>query len=209
MHAVLVTSDFSIVALGQACEAPLAGFLSLLLATAAVHKVLRPQRARRAVAELTGLGWSGAGFALGAAAAAEALAAVGLEWTSLRCQAALLAACIWAAYGVSVASALLRGRRDVDCGCGFGATHRPLGGFHLLRNALLVAIALGVSLLAAISRAGGAVEGGLLDAAIPDATVSAAVRIATAALAALALLAIYGALDHVMALGELRRGGVR
>jgi hypothetical protein len=199
MHAVLAMPDVSMAALGQACAAPLAGFLSLLLATAAVHKLLRPNRARRAVAELTGLGWTGAGFALGAAAAAEALAAVGMEWSTLRYQSALFAAGLWAIYGASVAAALLRGRRDVDCGCGFGATHRPLGGFHLLRNAVLVAIALGVALAAR----GGA------SAAAPVLATAAAPVLATAALAAGALLAIYGALDHVMALGELRRGGVR
>jgi hypothetical protein len=209
MHSALLTPDFSAAALGQVCEAPLAEFLSLLLATAALHKALRPDRARRAVAELTGLDWTLAGWALAMAAAAEALAALGLEWSVSRRDAALLAAGLWAAYGACIAAALLRGRRDLDCGCSFGATHRPLGRFHLVRNALLVALALGVALLAAIPGQPGSIDAGAIDAAVAVDGVGAGVRLASAALAALALFALYGALDHVMALGELRRGGVR
>ena len=83
--------------------------------------------------------------------------------------------------------AIVRGRRDVDCGCGFGPTGHPLGAFDVARNAVLVAFALLV--------AGSAASG-------------AEAVAASQALAGCALLALYGALDQVMALQPLRRGVV-
>jgi len=45
-------------------------------------------------------------------------------------------------YGAAIAVNLLRGRRDIDCGC-FGPAHRaPLGAGLVVRNALLAALAL-------------------------------------------------------------------
>jgi hypothetical protein len=202
MHSVLAVPGFSMLGLAQALVAPLAGFLSLLLAAAALHKVQNPARARRAVAELTGLGASRALIALSAAGAVEVVAAAGLVAGVYRSHAALLAACLWAIYGVSIVAALLRGRRDLDCGCSFGATHRPLGGYHLARNALLVTIALGVALVARSRN--------MADLAMSiDMPIGDSVRFATATLAAFALLALYAAFDHVLAQGALRRGVIR
>jgi hypothetical protein len=80
--------------------------------------------------------------------------------------------------------AIAEGRRDVDCGCSFGRTRHPLGVFEGARNVVLVAMALLVA-----ASAGGAPP-----------------LAASQLLAACAFLALYGALDQVMALQPLRRG---
>jgi hypothetical protein len=74
----------------------------------------------------------------------------------------------------------------VACGCTFGATQRPLGVFQVLRNGVLVCAALLVAVGSAASDTGPV--------------------IASQILAAFALLALYGALDQVMALTPPRRG---
>jgi hypothetical protein len=44
-------------------------------------------------------------------------------------------------YGAGIALNLVRGRRDIDCGCeGFGE-RRPIAGWMLVRNALLIGLA--------------------------------------------------------------------
>ena len=47
-------------------------------------------------------------------------------------------------YSAAIAINLLRGRRDIECGCGGAATHVPLSGWLLARNAALMATALAV-----------------------------------------------------------------
>ena len=83
--------------------------------------------------------------------------------------------------------AIAQGRRDADCGCSFGAGQRPLGAYHVARNAGLT----GAALLVA---AGAASATGPV--------------IASQILAALALLALYGALDEVMSLTAPRAGAL-
>ncbi len=165
----------------------LGAFLALLLAASAVHKGTRWAHTKRVVQEFAGVPRSAAPVAAGAAALAELLAALLLFVPAFRRTGALLAALIWSTYLALMLRAVVRGRRDVDCGCSFGPTRHPLGAFDVARNAVLVAFAL----LVAVSAASGAQA------------VSAA-----QALAACALLALYGALDQVMALQPLRRGGV-
>lgn len=177
----------------QIAIAQLAAFASLLLLAAAGHKVLDRARAARALQGLTGLHLALAGPAVLIVAAAEALAAVGLWLAPLRFDAALLAALVWGGYFVFLLQAVAAGRSEVDCGCSFGAAHRPLGLFQMLRAALLVLLALVLALSAAAT-----------PAALPyDASLAA---IATQLLAGLALLALYLALDQVMALQPLRAG---
>ena len=97
-----------------------------------------------------------------------------------------LALLIWGGYLWLILRAIAQGRRDVDCGCTFGAAHRPLGAYHVARNAVLTGAAV---LVTAGSAAG----------------VSGPV-IAPQILAALVLFALYGALDQVMALTAPRGG---
>jgi hypothetical protein len=182
--------------IGQIVESQLTMFLVLLLGLAAIHKALRRTRTQRATADLTGLGWRGAGLAAAAAAVSEAAAAGLLLNPSSRMVGALLAAALWTGYSAMIARALLAGRRDLDCGCSFGAAHRPLGHFQLLRSLLLVVLA---SLVAAL-----AVSGGVN----PVASTGAAM-FATQLLAGVALLALYGAMDQVMAVAPMRAGEVQ
>lgn len=162
-------------------------FLALLLAASAVHKGMRWADTKRVVQEFAGVPRWAAPAAAAAAALAESLAALLLFAPAYRRTGALLAALIWSAYLALMLRAIVRGRRDVDCGCSFGPTRHPLGAFDVSRNAVLAAFAL----LVAVSAASGAQA------------VSA-----SQALAACALLALYAALDQVMALQPLRRGGV-
>lgn len=176
--------------------APAAWFLALLLGLAAVHKLLWRARGVAAVSGLTGMRSQSAGRALSAAAGLELLAATSLLIPAYRSGAALLAASLWGLYVAAMARALLGGRRAVDCGCSFGATHRPLGRFQLARTAVLVVVAFAVALQPAALVTG---VGAVATPAI----------VATQALCACALLALYAALDSVMSLDALRPGVLR
>ncbi len=85
-----------------------------------------------------------------------------------------------------VPGALAQGRREVDCGCSFGPTSKPLGSFQIARNLVLAALAVFIAWASAFR--GTAPTQGIF------------------VLGGLALLALYGALDQVMALQPLRRG---
>jgi hypothetical protein len=89
-------------------------------------------------------------------------------------------------YGALIVRAIVQGRRDVDCGCSFGPAVKPLGSFQVARNLVLAAVAV---FIAAVSAFHGAVP-----------------TQGTFLLGGLALLALYGALDQVMALQPLRSG---
>jgi len=93
---------------------------------------------------------------------------------------------IWGGYLALILRAIAQGRRDVDCGCTFGVTHRPLGVFQVVRNVVLTGLAL---MVAAGSAAG--VTGPI---------------VASQILAAVVLLTLYGVLDQVMALTPPRGG---
>ena|SRR5271165_3160192 len=177
-------------------------FLALLLCVSALHKILWRSRTQHAVAELSGLGRRGAGVALFAAAAAE-FAAAGWTLAQSAAQGALLAALIWSGYFALIARAVLAGRREIDCGCSFGATHRPLGAFHLWRAATLVALA---GLLAAT---GWSAEFDVHAPALVLLDGAGALGALSQGLGAFALLALYAALDRVMAIGPLRGGVLR
>jgi hypothetical protein len=190
-----MSETFSLTVVAQIAIAQFASFASLLLLAAGVHKMTHLSRATRATHELTGLSDSLARIAALGVSAAELAAAIGLWIAPIRFDAALLASLIWSGYFVFLLQAVAAGRSDVDCGCSFGAVHRPLGPFQLLRGAMLVLLALGVALSAAIA------PGSLAY----DVSVAA---IATQLLAGIALLALYAALDEVMTQPPLRPGMV-
>jgi hypothetical protein len=164
----------------------LAAFQAVLLLASALHKMARPARARTVVHEFVGVPGRLALAAAVLIAAAEAMAGL-LLWTqSYRAAGGALAALIWSAYLVLILRAIAQGRRDVDCGCSFGAAQRPLGAYQVVRNVWLAVMA---SLVAAVSAAsaGGPVLGPQI-------------------LAAIALLALYGAVDQAMTLAPPRTG---
>jgi hypothetical protein len=173
-------------------------FLALILLASGLHKVMRRARIESVVREFAGVSGVFAPFVAMAAAAAELLAGLMLLMPGCRALGGILAASIWAMYLCFILRAIAQGRRDVDCGCTFGAAHRPLGPFQVTRNAVLVGTA-------ALVAAGAAMSGGAAPSG--GAVVGAAVIVGSEILAALALAALYGAIEHVMALTP-PRGGV-
>jgi hypothetical protein len=178
-------SEVSLVGLLRALAAQLAAFEALLLLASAAHKTAIWSRALSAAQRFADVPASMASAALGMVIGAEVVAAGLLAVPALRTAGGIMAALIWAVYLGLILRAILDGRRDVDCGCSFGSTQRPLGAFQTARNGVL----LGIALFVAAVGGGGAVQ-------VSD------------VLAAFALLALYGALDQVMALQPLRGGEV-
>lgn len=177
----------------QIAIAQLASFASLLLFASALHKFAGRGRAAGAVRALTGAPAGAAMPVAIAIAVAEFAAAAGLWIPAMRLNAALLAVLVWSGYFLFLMQALAAGRRDVDCGCSFGAGHRPLGVFQVTRAALLALLGVVIALSAAL--APGAIS---YDISLP--------AIATQVVAGAALLALYGALDQLLTQGPLRAG---
>jgi hypothetical protein len=177
----------------------IAWFLALLLAGAALHKLVARARARRAAGDLLGCSSRVAGIAAGAAALVEGVAAVCLGYASSRWLGALLAAALWAVSLGLIGRAISHGRSHLDCGCSFGKAHQPLGRRQVLRTACLCLLAAGVAGLTYDPASNGTAS-----ATSPDFA-----QLTCEVLAAPALLALYAALDHVLALAPLRTGAVR
>lgn len=180
-----MTAEVTIFGVAQLLATQLAAFLAALLLASAAHKLMRFAHARNVVHEFAGVPRSAAAAVAIAAALGELLAAAALFVPAYRLAGASLAALTWGVYLGLILRAIGQGRRDADCGCNFGARPHPLGTFEVARNALLVASAL----LVGVSAARGAE---------PVA--------ASQVLAALVFLALYGALEQVMAVRSLRRG---
>jgi len=178
----------TVVSLGvmQSLIAQLAAFQAALLLASGLHKWIARGRTRTVLTEFAGVPRRLAPFAAAAVASAEALAGVLLWVPSWRAAGAVLAALLWGGYLSLILHAIARGRRDVDCGCSFGAAQRPLGAYQVLRNAVLTGSAL---LVAA------ACEAGAVQPFLPSQV-----------LAGLAFLALYGALDQTMSLTAPRSG---
>jgi hypothetical protein len=178
-------SDSTLLGVARLLVSQLAAFLAMLLSASAAHKGLRFARTRKVVHEFVGVPPSASAAVAVAAALGELLAAAALLVPAYRLAGASLAALIWGAYLALILRAIGQGRRDADCGCRFGPQQHPLGAFEVARNAVLVAFAVLVGASAA----------------------SGAVPVAgSQVLAACALLALYGALEQVMAVRPLRRG---
>ncbi|MCV6627194.1 MAG: hypothetical protein OIF38_13925 [Cellvibrionaceae bacterium] len=74
--------------------------------------------------------------------AAELLLALSLLWPSSRALAALLAALLLALYFAVLAVQLIQGKRDADCGCAGPASGLQISPALLLRNGVLILLAL-------------------------------------------------------------------
>lgn len=181
-----MTSAASTAGVFELLAAQLAAFQAVLLLASGLHKLLRHSRTRAVVHEFAGVPRSLAPFAVAAAAAAEMLAAGLLCTAAHRGAGGVLAGLIWSAYLALILRSIGRGRRDVDCGCTFGAARRPLGTYAVVRNMGLAAMAAFV--------------------ALGSASAAASPLIGSQILAALALLALYCALDQAMALTPPRLG---
>jgi len=131
--------------LDPAIELVMRGGLALLLLGAALQKArdfaafrsavigyaLAPERLAMAIAVTL----AGVEAAIGVALLAPA--SIGLRAPALVATALLLAL-----YAAAIAVNLVRGRRDIDCGCAGPNARQPLSEWLLVRNALLVAAAL-------------------------------------------------------------------
>jgi hypothetical protein len=159
-------------------------FLALLMGASAIHKLARWPRTLEAARDFAGVPAGAAIHAVVAACVLEALSAALLMAPSYRQAGARLAAGIFALYLGLILKAIVLGRRDVDCGCSFGAPRRTLGLFEVGRNALLLILA------ALVAAAGNSTA---------PATVSTV-------LAGIAFLTLYGALDQVMGIAPMRKG---
>jgi uncharacterized membrane protein YphA (DoxX/SURF4 family) len=171
--------------IAAALLAQLAAFLAVLLAGSAIHKTFGWRRTRAVVRDFAGVPRPAAAGAAAAVVAIEALAGLLLILPDHRRAGAALASAILALYLALIARAVAQRRGAVDCGCSFGARSRRLGSFDIARNTLLLAAAL----LLAFSNAIGA-------------------WVPSQLLAAGALLALYAAIDQLMALQPLRQGTV-
>jgi hypothetical protein len=171
----------------QTLAAQVAAFLAFLLAASAAHKWYRWKDTIRVVGDFGGVPRAAATPVALAVGLTEWLAAALLFSPSYRVLGGLLAASILTVYLALIARSLIAGRRDVDCGCSFGAARRSLGTFEAVRNSVLAAMALCV--------AASTVSGGAAIAA-------------SQVLAAAAMLALYGALDQAMGLQPMRKGTV-
>jgi len=184
--------DTSLGSAVQSFAAQMAMFQAMLLAASAVHKAVRWTHSRNVMRQFAGVPAVFAGSSLGVATALELAAGALLLVPAYRMTGAVLAALIWTLYVALIVRAVVQGRRDVDCGCSFGPTSRPLGSFQITRNLALAALAVFIaSVSVSVSASGGSVpaQGPFV-------------------LGGLALLALYGALDQVMALRPLRSGEV-
>ena len=171
---------------GQVLAAQLAVFQALLLAASAVHKAAAWSRSLAVMRQFGGVPRSLSSTALGTVIASEFVAALMLLIPAYRTAGAILAAALWTVYLGLILRAILQNRRDLECGCSFGPSSRPLGAFQLLRNAVLTAMAVGIAGMSVVA-GGVSVE-------------------LSQVLGGVALLALYGALDQVMALQPLRSG---
>jgi hypothetical protein len=184
-----MTAAPSILEVGQLLVVQLAAFAAVLLLASGLHKMIRRDRTQAVVREFAGVPRTLAPVAVIAVALLELLASL-LLWTrSYRVVGGTLAVMIWGGYLALILRAIAQGKRDVDCGCTFGAAQRPLGVFQVVRNGVLT----GVALLAAAGSAAG----------------DTGPVVASQILAALVLLALYGAVDQVMALAPPRSGALR
>jgi methylamine utilization protein MauE len=161
-------------------------FLALLMGASAIHKIARWGRTLGAAREFVGVPAGAAAYTVVAACVIESLAAALLMAPSYRETGARLATVVLGLYLGLILRAIVLGRRDVDCGCSFGAPRRILGAFEVGRNTLLLILA------ALVALAGG----------------SSAPASASEVLAAVAFLTLYGALDQVMGLEPMRKGTV-
>jgi hypothetical protein len=170
----------------QALAAQGAIFEALLLLASAGHKAVNWKHLQRVVRQFGGVPRSLSAAALSAVIAAELGAAALLVMPADRAAGGLLATVIWTLYLALIARAVLKGRRDLDCGCSFGSRAPALGFPQIARNSLLALLAAGIAWESATS------------ASVPAQ--------ASQVLGGLSLLALYGAMDQVMALRPLRTG---
>jgi Methylamine utilisation protein MauE len=72
----------------------------------------------------------------------ELLCAVGLWWQAARAPVAILSAGLLLLYAFAIGVNLLRGRRNIDCGCSLGSSRQAIASWMVWRNLALAALSL-------------------------------------------------------------------
>lgn len=178
--------------LDPAIELVLRVALALLLGTGAVQKARDLASFRTAIAGYELLPErvsAAAAFVFAVAEAALAVALLAPAAFGVREVALVAATLLFAVYGAAISINLVRGRREIDCGCSGPAARIPLSGWLVARNVALVAAAL-VCLAGTTERPLGAVDALTIPAAI--------------AVLALAWTALHGLLAYSAALQRMQ-----
>src|SRR5439155_19636457 len=116
--------------------------LALLFSVAAGHQLQDLGRFRATLVEYRLLPAGLVPLAAALVVAVEVAAAGALLVPGARAAGLVSAATLLVVYGAAVAINLVRGRRDIDCGCAGPAGRRPISGALVARNAALAALAL-------------------------------------------------------------------
>ncbi len=113
----------------------LAGAFALLFASAALHKARDVALFAQVLAAYRVL--PGAARLAWLVPLTEVLVSAGLLLPGTRTTAALVGAGLLVLYALAMAVNLMRGRRELSCGCGGANERRPIGAWMVWRNLLL------------------------------------------------------------------------
>jgi hypothetical protein len=119
----------------------LCGALALLFLVAALHKLRDPAAFRAQLDDYRLVAKRAIPGVAAALVAGELATGLAFLAPPLRAVAAGAALALLCAYNAAIALNLLRGRRDIDCGCSGPGLRQPLSPWLLVRNALLAGIA--------------------------------------------------------------------
>jgi hypothetical protein len=120
--------------------------MALLFASAAVHKLRDLRRFDEIFAAYGLLTWAARLRLARAVPLFEGLVAAGLLFDAARAMAACVGIVLLLAYAGAITVNLLRGRRDLACGCGGPDDRRPIAAWMVWRNTLCALLLLPVML---------------------------------------------------------------
>ncbi len=115
--------------------------LSWVFLSAAWHKLRRPDRFRVVLDNYRLLPFPAHALHALVLGLAEAAIGAGLLIASTRTTAATAAIVVLAAYALAIGLNLVRGRREIDCGCSGPGAEQPISWHLVARNCLLAALA--------------------------------------------------------------------
>jgi len=116
--------------------------MSLMFGSAAVHKLRAPAIFRATMDEYRLIPLQLSGLVAVFLILAEFLAAILVLIPAVRMAGLLAMAALLLIYTAGIGINLLRGRRDIDCGCSGPASRHELSGWLVLRNLVLLSLVL-------------------------------------------------------------------
>lgn len=122
-------------------ERTLLSALALLFLVAAAHKLRAPSAFRDQLANYRLVPKCATHATAAAVVAGELTTGLAFLAPALRLAASSAALVLLFGYSFAIALNLVRGRRDIDCGCSGPALRQPLTPWLLVRNAVLIGIA--------------------------------------------------------------------